>query len=116
MMTEVRDLGVEARKFLSAFPLFEALLSSLLSPCGLVFLLNDVIAVRGGSHRLIVDIYQAWELPNDCSITLKLVGMDDLWGSVFNQRSCQKSLRSLGIPTPSKENIEHEAVLVHSSS
>ena len=56
MMVEVADPGVEVQEFLSAFLPLEPLLTSLLSPCGSMFLLNDVVAARCGDHLLVVNI------------------------------------------------------------
>ena len=62
-----------------------------------------------------VDVSQARDLPDRGSVTPKLVRMNDVWDIVFNQQPGQKGFRRLGIPMPLKENVEHEAVLVHSS-
>ncbi len=43
-MVKVRDAGVQTQKFLSALPLLETLLTSLLPPSGAVFSLNKVVA------------------------------------------------------------------------
>jgi len=82
-MVEVGDPRVEAQKFLSALPSSEPLLASLLSPRGSVFLLNDIVAAGCGNHLLVVDVSQAWDLPDSGSVAAKLVGMNDLWSSVF---------------------------------
>lgn len=42
--------------------------------------------------------------------------MNDLWNIVFSRQPGRKSLRSFGVSVPSKENIEHEAVLIYSLS
>ncbi len=109
---EVGDPGVEAQEFLSAFPPPEALLTPLLSPCGAVFLLNNVIAAGATDHLLVVDVRQTRDLPDRGPVAAKLVGMDDLWDIVFPQQSGQEGLRSFSVSVPLKENIEHEAVLV----
>ena len=56
MMVEVLDPGVQAHKSLSAFSSFEALLTSLLTPCGTVRLFNQVITAGCGDHLLVVDV------------------------------------------------------------
>ena len=114
MMVEVGDPGVEAQECLSAFPSFEALLTSLLSPCGSVFLLNDVIAAGRRDHLLMVDIDQARDLPDRGSIAAELVGMNYLWDITFTQEPRQEGPGSFSVSVPLKKNVEHEAVLVHS--
>ena len=56
MMVKVSDPGMQIQEFLSAFPSSESLLTSLLSPCGSMFLLNDVVAAGRGDHLLVVDV------------------------------------------------------------
>ena len=84
-MVEVGDPGVQTQELLSAFPLSEPLLNSLLSPCRSVFLLNNIVATCRGDHLLVVDVSQARDLPDRCSITPELVGVDDLRDIVFSQ-------------------------------
>jgi len=100
---------------LSAFPSFESLLTSFLSPCGAVFLLNHVVAPGRGNHLLVVDVNQARDLSYRSPITPQLVGVHDLWDIIFTQQPCQEGLRGFGVPMPLKEDIEHEAVLVDGS-
>jgi len=45
MMVEIGHPGVQIQEFLSAFPSFEPLLTSLSSPCRSVFLLDDTVAL-----------------------------------------------------------------------
>ena len=85
MVVEVGDPGVQTQKFLRAFPSFEPLLLSFLSPCGSVFLLNDVVAPGCRDHLLMVDINQPWNLPDRGSVASQLIRMDDLWDVVFPQ-------------------------------
>jgi len=113
-MVEVGEPRVQVQEFLGAFPPFEALLTSFLSSCRSVFLLNEVVAAGSGDYLLVVDICQARDLPDRGSITPELIGMDNLRDIVFSQQSCQEGLRRFGIPMPLEENVEHEAVLVHS--
>ncbi len=100
---KVRDPGVEAQEFLSAFPSCEALLTSLLSPCGSVFLLNEVVAAGRGDHLLVVDVNQARDLPDRGSVAAKLISVDDLWDIVFAQQPGQEGLRSFGVSVPLKK-------------
>jgi hypothetical protein len=55
MVVKVRDAGVQTQEFLSAFPPIKPMLTSLLSPSGSVFLLNNVIAPGRGDHLLVID-------------------------------------------------------------
>ena len=50
------DSGVQTQELLSASPPLEPLLLSLLSPCGSVFLLNDVVTPGYGDHLLVIDV------------------------------------------------------------
>ena len=115
MMVEVGHSGVQAQKFLSAFSSFEALLTSLLTPCGTVGLLDQVITTRCGNHLLMVDIDQTWDLPDRSAVTPQLIGVNDLWNIVFTQQPGQEGLRSLSIAVTLEEDVEHETVLVHCS-
>ena len=69
-----------------------------------------------GDHLLVVDIRQTWDLPDRGSIAAELVPMNAFWDIVFTQQLGQKGLCSFGIMVPLKENVEYEAVLIHSSS
>ncbi len=96
-MVKVGHSGVQTQEFLSAFPSFESLLRSLLSSCGSVFLLNDIVTACRGDHLLVVDVDQARDLSNRGSVAAELVGMDDVWNIVFTQKPDQERLRGLGI-------------------
>jgi len=85
MMVEIGDPGVQTQEFLSAFPSSESLLTSLLSPCGSMFLFDDIITTGLGDHFLVVEVSQARELTNRSLVTLKLIGMNDLWNVIFTQ-------------------------------
>ena len=98
-MVEVGDPGVQTQEFLSAFGSSESLLTSLLSPCRSVFLswaerhpygacplLNNVVAAGRGDHPLVIDISQAWDLPDGRPVASELVSMDDVWNIVFSQQ------------------------------
>ncbi len=113
MMVEIGHPGVQAQEFLSTFPSSESLLTSLLSPCGSMFLLNQVVTAGLGDHRLMVNVNQAWNLLNRRSVTLELIGTNDLWDIVFSQQPGQEGLRRFGVPMPLEENVEHEPVLVY---
>ena len=62
-LVKVLDPGLEAQKFLSVFSLFEALLTSLVTPCGTVELFDQVVATRCSNHLLVVDVNQARHFP-----------------------------------------------------
>ena len=93
-MVKVLDPGMQAQKFLSAFSSFEALLTSLLTPCGTVGLLDQVITAGCGDHLLVVDVDQARQFPDRSSVTPQLIGENDLWDIVFTQQPGQEGLRS----------------------
>ncbi len=84
MMVEIGDPGMQTQEFLRSFSLREALLTSLLTSCGAMFLLNNVVAAGCGDH-LVVDICQARDLPNRGSVASELIGMNDLWDIIFTQ-------------------------------
>ena len=84
MMVEVGHSGVQAQKFLSAFSSFEALLTSLLTPCRTVGLLDQVITTRCGNHLLMVDIDQTWDLPDRSAVTPQLIGVNKSFQTLGN--------------------------------
>ncbi len=110
---EVVDPGVQIQERLSAFSSSESLLTSLLSPCGSVFLLDDIVPPGRGDHLLVVDALQARDFPDRGSVATELIGMDDLWNVMRTQQPSQESLRRFSVPMPLKENVQHETVLVH---
>jgi len=55
VIVKVRNTGVQTQEFSSAFPSLEPLLTTLLSPRGAVFLLDDVVAPGRGDHLLVID-------------------------------------------------------------
>ena len=112
-MVEVLDAGVQAQKFLRAFPPPESLLLSLLTPCGTMGLLDDIVAASRGDHWLMVDPIQAGKVTDCGTEAAELIRVDDLWDVVFTQEPSQEFLRSFGVSMPLKEDIEHETVLVH---
>ena len=112
-MVKVLDSGVQPQKFLrSSFPL-ETKLVSLLTLCGAMRLLNQVVAACTTDHLLVGDIDQARDPLNRSSVTPKLIRGDRFWDIVFTEQPSQEGSRRLGITMPLKEEIEHEAVLVH---
>ncbi|GAA4006697.1 hypothetical protein GCM10022631_17790 [Deinococcus rubellus] len=60
-----------------------------------------------------VDVSQVWDLPDRSSVTSELIRVNDLWDVILTQESGKECLRSLRVSVPLKENVEHEAVLVH---
>jgi hypothetical protein len=78
-------------------------------------LFDDVVTPGCGDHLLVVDVSQAGDLSERDSVAAELIGMDDLWNIIFSQQSGQEGLRRFGVPMPLEENVEYEAVLVHSS-
>ena len=112
-MMEVLNSCVKAQKFLRSFPPLESKLLSLLTPCRTMRLLDQVVATRCRNHLLVVDIDQARQFPDCGTIASQLIGVNGLWDIVFSQQPGQEGLRRFGVSMPLKENIEHEAVLVH---
>ena len=80
---KVLDLGVQAQKFLRAFPPPEALLVPFLTPCSTVGLFDHVVVSGGGDHVLVIDMKQARELPDRGSVTPQLIGTDRVWDIIF---------------------------------
>jgi len=114
VMVEVPDPGMQAQKRLRSFPSLESKLLFLLVPCGTVRLLDDIIAAGRPDHLLIVDADQARNLPDRGSVAAELVGINHLWDVIFTQEAGQEDLRSFGGPKLLEENVEYEAVLIHS--
>ncbi len=111
---EIAEPGVQAQEFLSAFPPFESLLLSLLSPCGAMFLLDDVVAAGRRNHLLMVDLSQPRELPDGGPVTSELIRVNDFWKVKLAQQPDQEGLGSFGIPVALEQNVEHVPVLVDS--
>ncbi len=44
-----------------------------------------------------IDVDQAGDLPDGGTMALQLIGMNDLWNSLFTQQPCRKGLLGLGI-------------------
>jgi len=113
MMVEIGDPGVQTQERLSTFPSSEPLLTALLSPCGSMFLLDNIVTARRGDHLLVINVGQTRDLPNRGSVTLKLIGVNDLWDVIFTQQSGQEGLCSLSVPVSLEQNVEHVPVLVY---
>jgi len=80
------DPGVQAQEFLSAFSSFKSLLTALLSSCGSMFLLDNIVTACRGDHLLMVDVSQARDLPDRGSVTAEMIGMNDLWDVVCSEQ------------------------------
>ncbi len=96
-MVKILDSSVQAEKFLDTLPPFESLLLSLPMSCRTVRLFNDVVAARGRNHLLMVNMIKHRKFPDRSSVTSQLIGMNDLWDSVFTQEPRQERFRGLGI-------------------
>ena len=96
-MVEVSHSGVQTQEFLSAFPSPESLLTSLLTPCRTVGLLDQVITTRCGNHLLMVDIDQTWDLPDRSAVTPQLIGVNDLWDIIFTQQPRKEGFRGFSV-------------------
>ena len=64
IVVEIGHSGVQVEKRLRSFPPLESELLSLLTPCGTVGLLQDVVTARCGNHLLVIDALQARKLPD----------------------------------------------------
>lgn len=106
---------MQTQKFLRTFPPFEVLLMSLLAPCRTVRWQGQGVAAGCGAHRPVIDIDEARNLPNRSSVTLQLIGMNDLWNSVVTQEASQEGCCGLGITVPLEHAVDHGAVLIYRS-
>ena len=97
VMVEVLDPGVQAQKFLSTFPPSEALLLSLLTPCGTMRLFNQIVAARRGNHLLVIGVDQARKLSDRRPVAPQLIRVNDLRDIVFDQEASQKCLRGFRV-------------------
>ena len=82
-MVKIGHPGVQTSAFLSASPTSEPLLTSLLSPCRSMFLLNQSIAACCGDHLLVVDMNEARDLSNRGTVASQLIRVDHLWDVIF---------------------------------
>ena len=110
---KVIDSSVQVQEFLRSRSPLESLLFSLLTPCGTVGLLDQVVTSGRRDHLLVVDIDEAPNLPDRGSIAPELIGTNRVWDIVFSQKPHQEVLGCLGIAVSLEQYIEHEAVLVH---
>ena len=94
---EVLDSGVQVEKCLRPSPLLESKLLSLLTPCGTVGLLHNVIAARRGNHLLVIGVDQARKLSDRRPVAPQLIDVNDLWDIVFDQEASQKCLRGFRV-------------------
>jgi len=74
MTVEVGDSGMWIQEFMSAFPSSEPLLTALLSPCGPIFLRNEVVTGGCRDDLLVVDASQTRDFPGRGFITPRLIG------------------------------------------
>ena len=70
------------------------------------------VAARHGDHLLVVDVSQPWNLPDRRSVTLQLIGVNNLWNVVFTQEPDPERLCGFGIAVALEQDVEHETVLV----
>jgi len=113
MVVKVLETSMQAEEFLRAFLSLEPLLLSLLTPCGTVGLLNNVVAARRRNHLLVVDVCQTRNFPDRRPITPELIGTDGLWDGIFAQKLGQKSPRCFRVSVPLEQDVQYEAVLVY---
>ena len=112
---KVLDLGMQFQKLLHSFPPFKPLLP-FLTPCGTVGLFDQVVTSGRGDDLLVVNFSQACDFSDRGPVTCELTRANPVWDIIFTQEPGQESLCSVGIPVPLKQDVEHEAVLVHSTS
>ena len=79
-------------------------------------LFDHVVASGRRNHLLVVDIDEARNLPDRGSIAPELIGKDRVWDIIFTEQPDQEGPCSVGISVLLKQDIQHEAVLVHCSS
>ena len=60
-----------------------------------------------------VDIDQTWKLSDRGTVVCGLVRANPVWDIIFTQEPGQEGFFGLYIPVPLKQDIEHEAVLIH---
>jgi len=117
MMVEMSHPGVQTQEFLSAFSSSEPLLTALLSSCGSMFLLNNVVPLGGGDHLLVIHVDQARDLPDGRPATAQLIGMNDLWDVIFIQvngvvdRATQGAFHDAARAARSGKSVDHEFTL-----
>ena len=76
-----------------------------------MFVLKNGVGPGRGDPRLVVDVSQAWDLPDRGSVTPELIRRNAPWDVIFTQEPGQDGLRSFRVPLSLKETIEYEAVL-----
>ncbi len=113
MMVEVLYSCVQAKEFLRSLPPLESLLLAFLTPCRTVRLFNQVVAAGRGDHLLVIDLCQTRNLLDRRAIAGELVCANPVWDVVFTQEPGHEGFRGFGVSVPLKQNIEHEAMLVH---
>ena len=79
-------------------------------------LFNQIVAARRKDHLLVIDVDQARDLPDRGDVTPQLIGVNDFWDIIFAQKPGQEGFRGLGVLVALKEDVEHEAMLMHCSS
>ena len=94
---------MQTQEYLNAFLLLESLLS-FLTPCRSVRLLHDVIAPYCRNYLLVIGISQVRSLYNSCSVAPDLIGMNNLWDTIFSRQLRQKGLCGFSVAVPLKSN------------
>ena len=112
-MVKILDSGVQAEKRLCPFPPLESKLLSLLTPCRSMRLFDHVVTARRGDDLLVVNFSQACDFSDRGPVACELVRANPVWDIIFTQEPGQEGLCGVGIPVPLKQDVEHEAVLVH---
>jgi len=80
-----------------------------------VGLLDQIVPSGCRNHLVVINIDEAWDLPNRGSTAPELIGTDRVWDIVLTQKSHQEVLGGLGIAVPLEQDPLHEAGLVHCS-
>lgn len=109
---KVRDASVQIEKPLCSSSRPEPALLALLSSCGAMGLLNQVIAASRGHDLDVLHAVEHGKLANGCTIAPELVGMDGDWDVMFAQQPAEEGLGRLSVTVSLKENVQDYAVSI----
>ena len=74
---------------------------------------DHVVTSGRGDDLLVVNFSQTCDLSDRGPVAYELVRANLVWDIIFTQEPGQEGLCGVGIPVPLKQDVEHEAVLVH---
>ena len=110
---KVLDSGMQVQKLLRPFTPLESKWLSLLTSCGTMRLFDHVVTSGRGDDLLVINFSQTCDLSDRGPVACELVRVNSVWDIIFTQELSQEGLCGVGIPVPLKQDVEHEAVLVH---